>query len=251
MTSPSLPFLLRLSAAFACLLGLLALLQSAETAYVSRPDITPTEWNVSFFAEGAQDKLAPGFVFLAPRTLVPANLAIYSGIDGQLIWYSTPIAVTEGAGGAGAYDLHPQTYHGQPVMTYWAGTQNFGHGYGNIVVLAANYTVLANVSAPGQYGSDIHEVRRDSRCSFPCSAIDFGLRLIQSRITKNNTLLSLQYNVTDGVDASNIMTGIEDSFVFDACIFEMDLPSGNVLFSWCASKNNVTADEVGRQAAAC
>lgn len=173
MTSPSLPFLLRVST-FAYLLGVLALLQFAETAYVSRPDITPTEWNVSFSADGAQDKLAHGYVFLAPRTLVPANLAIYSGIDGQLVWYSTPNAVTEGAGGAGAYDLHPQTYHGEPVMTYWAGTQNFGHGYGNIVVLAANYSVLANVSAPGQYGSDIHEVGQDSICPLPCPAIDLA-----------------------------------------------------------------------------
>jgi hypothetical protein len=197
-----------------------SLLATSLAAYVTRPDIIPIAWDVTYTAANASDSLAPGYVFIAPRTVQPGNLAIFNGSNGQLVWYSTPYEVANGGGGGGGYDLHPQTYNDEPVLTYWAGRQAGGNGYGNITVLAQNYSTLANVSAPG-VGSDMHE----------------------TRLTRNNTLLSTLYNTTDGVDASMLTTGLQDSWVLDACFYELQLPSGTPLYQWCASKNGITADE--------
>lgn len=135
------------------LLSLLtALVGGACSAFVSRPDITPATWNISYTAPGAE--ISAGSVFIAQRVVEPLSIAIYTQ-DGELVYFDQPANVVNASNGA--FNWRPQTLNGQDVLTYWEGFAEIsGYGKGRAIVLANNYTVLANVSATN--GSDFHEV---------------------------------------------------------------------------------------------
>lgn len=76
--------------------------------------------------------------------------------SGDLVYFYTDYNLLNASNGA--FNFRPQTLNGEAVLTYWEGWAEIpGYGQGHSIVLANNYTVLANVSATN--GSDFHEVR--------------------------------------------------------------------------------------------
>lgn len=138
------------------MIAAIALCSLTRGTFISRPDIAPVQWNVTYAAADASSRLSEGLIFLAPRVVDPCHLAIYNESNGgDIVYYATPPRVVQD--NQGAFNFRPQTYLGQPVLTYWEGIQAQGFGYGNVVMLANNYSVIANITI--ENGTDIHEVR--------------------------------------------------------------------------------------------
>ncbi len=118
----------------------------------------------------------------------------------------------------------PLTYNGKQYLTYWNGYNsqglNVGHGYGQTNFLDDTYqhfavnpglglNKLVNTSNP-DWSTDIHE----------------------HQMTDRNTLLVSAYNNTP-YDLTSV-GGSADGWIVDGLIFEIDIATQEVLFSWHA-----------------
>jgi Arylsulfotransferase (ASST) len=113
--------------------------------------------------------------------------------------------------GQEASDFRTQTYHGQPVLTWWQGTGLGGVANGADYIYDSHYQPLATVKAGNGYNADGHEFL----------------------ITPQNTALVLAYT-TETADLSSI-GGPANQTVIDGIVQEIDIPTGKVLFQWKAS----------------
>jgi hypothetical protein len=73
--------------------------------------------------------------------------------SGGLTWYDPMPDATA------ANDLKVQRYRGRPVLTYWRGSQNTSHGYGDgdDIIVDRHYQRLAVVHAGNGYHADLHD----------------------------------------------------------------------------------------------
>jgi hypothetical protein len=109
-----------------------------------------------------------------------------------------------------AFDVRVQTYRGQPVLTYWRGTNgvNPGYGSGSDYIVDQHYRVL-QVVTPGCSGmADMHEFL----------------------LTPNNTALVTCYDLTR-VDARS-MGGSANQAVLNGVVQEIDLNTHKAVFTW-------------------
>jgi hypothetical protein len=113
--------------------------------------------------------------------------------------------------GQEASDFRTQSYHGQPVLTWWQGTGLGGVANGADYIYDSHYQPLATVKAGNGYNADGHEFL----------------------ITPQNTALVLAYT-TETADLSSI-GGPANQTVIDGIVQEIDIPTGKVLFQWKAS----------------
>ncbi len=167
--------------------------------YVSRPDLTPPTVAVT-----VHKPTAAGDLFVSPAGGPGAHGPMILAPDGSLVWFD-PLPRSAGS----AMDFREQTYHGQPVLTWWQGAiVGSGHGLGEDVIMNSHYRVIATVHAGNGYHADLHEFKLDAR----------GHAWITA------------YNLV-GIDL-RASGGPEDGAVWDGIVQEIDVATGNVLVEW-------------------
>ena len=124
----------------------------ARRTFRSRPDIAAPLIELTTLA-GIP---AAGLIFLTP-----ANGSGHDGptiVDGtgELVW------MHPGTGNAAA-DLRVATLDGQPVLTWWEGSNNAGVGVGQHVVADSSYRVITRIQAQNGRSADLHELLLTSR----------------------------------------------------------------------------------------
>ncbi len=145
-----------------------------------------------------------GDIFVAPfgDTADYANGPEIVDDAGHVIWFHPVPAGQEAA------DFRTQTYHGQPVLTWWQGTGLGALSTGVDYIYDRHYRQIATVRAGNGYTADGHEFL----------------------ITPWNTALILAYATT----TANLtaLGGRADQTVVDGVVQEVDIRTGKVLFQW-------------------
>ncbi|VAZ87238.1 hypothetical protein LAUMK21_00006 [Mycobacterium pseudokansasii] len=103
---------------------------------------------------------APGYVFFVSGTTAahlgagsrPCVLVV-ADKAGHVVWQrQLPAGETAG-------NLRVQHYRGKPVLTWWQGRKQWGHGLGASYIADDHYNVISAVTPGGELSSDIHEFR--------------------------------------------------------------------------------------------
>jgi hypothetical protein len=167
----------------------------------TRHDLSPV--SVTITKHGAT---GDGDIFVAPQWGPVEDGPMILDPNGNLIWFDN---MKGHKGDDSASDFRVQTYHGQPVLTWWQGTLAAGVGLGTDVIFNSAYQQIASVNAGNGLQADLHEFQLTSR----------GTALITS-----------EYPVI--LDASSIKGASKREIVMDSVAQEIDIPTGNVLFQW-------------------
>ncbi|WP_263992564.1 arylsulfotransferase family protein, partial [Mycolicibacterium madagascariense] len=119
---------------------------------------------------------APGYLFVTPglsaadarlvaqlgganTAAAPAHAPAATGAPliadkaGRPVWFH-PLPADRTAA-----NLQVQTYRGQPVLTWWEGESQGGHGVGDAYVADASYRIVAHLALPAGLRADVHEFR--------------------------------------------------------------------------------------------
>lgn len=154
---------------------------------------------------GADPDHTSGDVFLTPRNGYQRRVNFWRGPEivdslGQLVWFH-PLPQGELAN-----NLEVQQYQGQPVLTWWQGTESGGRA--EDVIMDRNYHTVAIIHAGAGYQADTHEFQ----------------------ITPQNTaLISAVVAVKQNLSS---VGGPRHGTVDDCVIQEIDIKTGQVLWSW-------------------
>ena len=157
--------------------------------YHSRPDLKPPTVQIVKHAR----RTAPGYIFIAPKKdVVQAGPMILDNL-GRVVWFE-PLnthAVT---------DFRVQRYRGQPVLTWWHGRPDNGHGDSGYSIYDDHYRKIAEVRPGNGMLGDIHEFA----------------------ITPRNTaLMTISRHVR-----------VKGRQVLEGGFQELDIRTGRVLFEW-------------------
>lgn len=146
---------------------------------------------------------ASGYIFVGSQQGPVQNGPMILGPYGGLIWFK-PVPR-----GDTATDFRVQTYHREPVLTWWQGRVSAaGTGAGEDEIYDSSYRPVATVKAGNGLSSDLHE---------------FQLR------SQNTALVTAYYPVyTDGSSVGLSQRTV----VLDSVVQEIDIPTGLVLFQW-------------------
>jgi Arylsulfotransferase (ASST) len=187
-----------LAAAFIAVLALAGVTAATASADPTSPP------PVTILTHG---KVGNGDFFISPfgGTATYANGPEILDQNGNVVWFQSVPAGQE------ASDFRTQTYHGQPVLTWWQGTGLGGLAKGTDYIYNSHYQQIATVNAGNGLSADGHEFL----------------------ITPQNTALVLSYT-TETADLSSI-GGPSNQTVIDGVVQEIDIPTGKVLFQWKAS----------------
>ncbi|MDN6358417.1 arylsulfotransferase family protein, partial [Yaniella sp.] len=181
--------------------------------FVSRPDLKPPEFDVTRGdAWDAESTADDEYIFLTPNfdTDTPSSAAMIVDMNGEVVWMDPSGQHDDDAG---HFDLRPQEYQGEQILTYFKGPAAGGWGYGDIYLMDESYQVFNTVTTGG---------------SLPPHETDFH----DMTITGDGTMLLLAYVATQ-TDLTEV-GGAEDGWVEDAVIQEVDMETGDVLFEWSA-----------------
>jgi Arylsulfotransferase (ASST) len=164
----------------------------------SRPDLRIPGLTVTQSERGASSDP----IFIAPYNAphAQAGAVIVDG-DGEPIW-ENPLA------GKVTTNFRVQRYRGSPVLTWWEGSVELGHGVGEYVIADASYRTIRRVQAERGLHGDLHEFV----------------------ITPADTALLTSYVVTRA-DLSAV-GGSRAGTIQDAIFQEIDLASGRLLLEW-------------------
>lgn len=165
----------------------------------SRPDLRIPALGVL----SLEDAASRDPVFIAPYNApngAQAGAVIVSA-EGEPLW-ENPIAnrVTT--------DFRVQSYRASPVLTWWEGIIELGHGVGEYVIADTAYRTVRRVQAGRGLKGDLHEFV----------------------ITPRDTALLTSYEVVKA-DLSSV-GGPRHGTVQDAIFQELDLATGRVLMEW-------------------
>jgi hypothetical protein len=141
-------------------------------------------------------------IFIAPYNAPNAQAgAVITDNTGEPIW-ENPVAemVTT--------NFRVQQYRGSPVLTWWEGLIELGHGVGEYVIVDSSYRTLRRVQATNGLRGDLHEFV----------------------ITPRDTALLTSYVVTHA-DLTSV-GGSRNGTIQDAIFQEIDLASGELLLEW-------------------
>jgi hypothetical protein len=163
------------------------------------------------------DSVAPGFMFLTPRTIFPGRTGpVIIDRQGRVVWFH-PQSYKRSAA-----DLQPQVYDGRPVLTwsvrpplvneddlYRGGPRSQYH-----VIADDSYRIIKRVRAVGRgVNTDVHEFL----------------------ITPQNTALVLGYrNLPRRLTAYG---GPRSGEIIDCLVQEIDIHTNRVLFNWSAARH--------------
>jgi len=146
----------RVAGVVACAMALLAPAAPAvaDPTTPPPPEARPVPVTVRTLLPGT----SPGLLFLDPQSLAMAYQHGPQILDnqGRLVWFHKV------ADGTFATNFQVQTYHGQPVLTWWeGGSDNTGLGAGVGYIADRNYRIIATVK--GSQLLDLHEFRLTPR----------------------------------------------------------------------------------------
>src|SRR5580700_7254990 len=113
----------------------------------SRPDLQIPSLTVTHSEQGVSDDP----IFIAPYNAPVGQVgAVIVDNEGQPIW-ENPLA------GKVTTNFQVQSYRGSPVLTWWEGLIEFGHGVGEYVIADASYRTIRRVQAAAGLRGDLHE----------------------------------------------------------------------------------------------
>jgi Arylsulfotransferase (ASST) len=148
-----------------------------------------------------------GDLFLTPTdatTTYPSGAEITTPAGSEIWFHQAPTGDVDA-------DFRPQTLHGQPVLTFWEGT-NFGAlSNGTDYIYNDHYKEIAAVHAGDGLTTDGHEFR----------------------ITNQGTAWVLSYD--EATENLSSIGGATDQEVIQCYVQEVDIRTGRVLFSWDAA----------------
>ncbi|KAG9251120.1 ASST-domain-containing protein [Emericellopsis atlantica] len=167
----------------------------------------------------SHSRLADGYLFLTPGSrgihrgeqqngphiITPANELVYA----------SPSRTSTHFNG-----FRVQRWEQAPCLTFWRGDIVAGRGYGDLVLLDDEYRETS-VSLQA-------DIRHSPLLRHVPGLMDFH----EQELTPRNTVLVTAYNETS-VDLSPI-GGLSNGTVTDSMFFEVDMGTGQVLFSWSA-----------------
>jgi hypothetical protein len=152
---------------------------------------------------------APGYLFIEPETAEIFHGMIMDN-SGEAVWIGPP--------GVQMTDVKVQTFEGKPVLTFWSGTVDLGHGDGVGNILDASYRTIAKVkTGPGMH-ADLHEFH----------------------LTPWGTALMTAYP-TAKADLTPVK-GPRDGYIMNCHVQEVDVKTGAVLLDWSAMDHIDLAD---------
>lgn len=164
----------------------------------TRPDLRIPSLTVTSSRPGASSDP----IFIAPYNIPVGQVgAVIVDADGQPIW-ENPLEDKVTA------NFRVQSYRGAPVLTWWEGAIEYGHGVGEYVIADTAYRTVRRVQAARGLHGDLHEFV----------------------ITPRNTALLTSYVIT-GADLTSV-GGPRKGTIQDAIFQEVDLDSGKVLLEW-------------------
>lgn len=166
-------------------------------SYHSEPGLTPPGACVNQQASGA----APGYLFAAPNGGSRGNGAAIYDNRGSLIWYDPVNAPM-------VHDLEPVTYGGKPMLAFYQSNSVGGFGNGEYVLMDEHYQVVAYIRAGDGCQADLHELAMTPQ----------GTALVGCYVPVKVDLTS------EG--------GTANQTVYDYEVREVDVATGNVLFTW-------------------
>jgi hypothetical protein len=174
----------------------------------TRPDLRIPSLAVTHSEEG----VSTDPIFIAPYN-APFGQAGAVIVDngGQPIW-ENPLA------GKVTTNFRVQRYRGDPVLTWWEGSIELGHGVGEYVIADSSYRTIRRVQAAQRLRGDLHEFV----------------------ITPRDTALLTSYVVANA-DLSTV-GGSRKGTIQDAIFQELDLATGNLLLEW-HSLDRIPLDE--------
>jgi Arylsulfotransferase (ASST) len=186
-------------AAVSILLAAIPIALAASSSAVAAPTSPPP---VSILT--SKPFIGQGDIFITPTgdTSTYANGPEILDQHGNVVWFH-PIPV-----GQSATDFRTQTYDGQPVLTWWQGTETAGHGDGTDYIYNSHFQQIATVNAGNALQADAHEFL----------------------ITPWNTALITAYTTATANLTS--IGGPADQTVYDGVVQEIDIATGKVLFEW-------------------
>jgi arylsulfotransferase ASST len=180
----------------------------APPKWRSRPDLRIPALTIAH----SEDGVSSDPIFIAPYNAPVGQAgAVIVDNDGQPIW-ENPLA------GKVTTDFRVQRYRGSPVLTWWEGSIELGHGVGEYVIVDSGYRTVRRVQAARGLRGDLHEFA----------------------ITPHNTALLTSY-VVRRADLSSV-GGSREGTIQDAIFQEIDLASGRVLLEW-HSLEHIPLDE--------
>jgi hypothetical protein len=147
---------------------------------------------------------ADGDIFLAPYGKFDKYSAGPEILSPELrvIWHhSIPL-------GQWATDFRTQTYHGQPVLTWWQGTGFGGLSSGTDYIYNDHFRQIATVRAGNGYHADGHE--------FLITPWNTAVITVYAKATANLTSIG----------------GPAHQSVIDGIVQEINIKTGKVLFQW-------------------
>jgi len=117
--------------------------------YRSRPDLQPAALTVTQNRAPASE----GDIFVAPQFGPAQDGPMILDPQGNLVWFD-PFPVSQNTL---VTDFRLQQLAGQPVLTWWQGNTNSGHGRGQGVILNRDYQQIATVKAGNGLDMGLHE----------------------------------------------------------------------------------------------
>jgi hypothetical protein len=164
----------------------------------TRPDLRIPSLTVIHSEQGA----SADPIFIAPYNAPNGQAgAVIVDAGGQPVW-ENPLS------GKVTTNFRVQSYRSSPVLTWWEGSIELGHGVGNYTIADSSYRIVRRVQAAHGLRGDLHEFV----------------------ITPRDTALLTSYLVTKA-DLSSV-GGSRDGTIQDAIFQEIDLATGNVLLEW-------------------
>lgn len=173
----------------------------------------------NFTITGNGKPLADGYVFLTPQTL---NESIpYAKENGGFVMTSEGDLVFA-RNVSGMTDFRTQEYDGKTYITYWSGYNtngaNIGHGYGQVNFLDDSYESF--VVDPNLHLNKLVQT----------ATANWSIDIHEHQLTPRNTILVSAYNNTQH-DLTSV-GGPADGWIVDALVFELNITTWDVLFSW-------------------
>jgi hypothetical protein len=178
-----------------------AALDQPTLTFASAPGLAVPKLDVHVAARFGGD-----YVFEAPfGGTKPAGPMIVDG-RGNLVWFH-PLPK-----GATATDFRTQTYHGEPVLTWWEGGINFTNGEatrGQFVIMDSHYRIIKTITVGNGIGTDEHEflLTNDGADAWVIGAHVAGVNL-------------------------KAIGGSRNGAVIDQIAQRIDVATGNVTFAW-------------------
>jgi hypothetical protein len=167
-------------------------------SFHTRPDLRIPALTVTHSEEG----VSTDPIFIAPyNSPVGQAGALITDNSGEPIW-ENPLA------GKVTTNFRVQSYRGSPVLTWWEGKIELGHGVGEYVIADSSYRTVRRVQASGGLRGDLHEFV----------------------ITPRDTALLTSY-VVRKADLSSV-GGARDGTIQDAIFQEIDLATGKLMLEW-------------------